>query len=96
MIILILFKGPLPSNDEPEGPYPTIVDHGTRKTLIVQDYFAGKYLGFLNITFDSNNNVESWDGLPILLDNNTLQGTIKKMHEDNVFSKVNYLCRLQC
>lgn len=65
--------GPLPSNDEPEGPYPTIVDHGTRKTLIVQDYFAGKYLGFLNITFDSNNNVESWDGLPILLDNNTLQ-----------------------
>lgn len=75
LIILILFKGPLPSNDEPEGPYPTIVDHGTRKTLIVQDYFAGKYLGFLNITFDSNNNVESWDGLPILLDNNTLQGT---------------------
>lgn len=75
LIILILLKGPLPSNDEPEGPYPTIVDHGTRKTLIVQDYFAGKYLGFLNITFDSNNNVESWDGLPILLDNNTLQGT---------------------
>lgn len=73
--ILAQLKGPFPSNDEPEGPYPTIVDHGTRKTLIVQDYFAGKYLGFLNITFDSSNNVESWEGLPILLDSSTLEGT---------------------
>nr|XP_022291712.1 5'-nucleotidase-like [Crassostrea virginica] len=65
--------GPYPSIDTPEGPYPTIVDHGSRKTLVVQSYFAAKYFGFLNITFDSSNNVESWKGQPILLDNSTLQ-----------------------
>lgn len=73
--VLNYLVGPLPSIDTPEGPYPTIVDHGSRKTLVVQSYFAAKYLGFLNITFDSSNNVESWKGQPILLDNNTLQGT---------------------
>lgn len=75
------FVGPFPSNDKPEGPYPTIVDHGSSKTLVLQDYFAGKYLGFINVTFDSNNHMDSWEGLPILLDNSTKQGKEKQTTE---------------
>lgn len=67
-----LYTGTPPSNDVPEGEYPTVVKHedGTQ-TLIVQDFWAGKYLGFLNVTFDDNGVVTSYNGDPILLDNST-------------------------
>ena len=39
-----------------------------RRCLVVQDFAFGKYLGNLNVTFDSNGNVKSWGGNPLLLD----------------------------
>ncbi|XP_018422636.1 PREDICTED: 5'-nucleotidase isoform X1 [Nanorana parkeri] len=63
-----LYTGPPPSNDVPVGEYPFIVksDDG-RSVPVVQAYAFGKYLGYLNVTFDAQGNVlHSW-GNPILL-----------------------------
>lgn len=59
-----------PKEDTPKGPYPTIVTRkdGT-KALVVQAYCYGKYLGFLNVTFNEAGNVAAWSGNPILLEN---------------------------
>jgi len=43
--------------------------------LVTQAFWAGKYLGFLNVTFNDDGDVSSWNGDPILLDNSTAQGT---------------------
>ncbi|XP_045195357.2 snake venom 5'-nucleotidase-like [Mercenaria mercenaria] len=64
-----LYSGPQPSKEEIEGPYPTIVTQPSGKTvLVVQAYAWGKYMGFLNVTFDEDFNVKSWSGQPVLLD----------------------------
>ncbi|OWF50209.1 5'-nucleotidase-like [Mizuhopecten yessoensis] len=65
-----LYTGTPPLNDVPEGPYPTVItkDNG-EKTLVVQAYWSGKYLGFINVTFDDRGRVTKWQGAPILLDN---------------------------
>lgn len=69
-----LYTGKQPSNEQPEGPYPTIITQSNgRKVLVVQTFWAGKYLGFLNVTFNSDGDVDSWNGEPILLDNSTAQ-----------------------
>ena len=44
--------------------------------MVVQDYTFGKYLGYLNITFDANGDVTSWAGNPILLDASVQPGTL--------------------
>uniref|UniRef100_A0A8C5QNG9 5'-nucleotidase n=1 Tax=Leptobrachium leishanense TaxID=445787 RepID=A0A8C5QNG9_9ANUR len=64
-----LYTGPPPSNDVPVGEYPFIVksDDG-RSVPVVQAYAFGKYLGYLNITFDDAGNVLQSQGNPILLD----------------------------
>lgn len=36
--------------------------------LVVQDYYYGKYLGYLKVTFDDQGRVTEWSGNPILLD----------------------------
>ncbi|XP_064484170.1 protein 5NUC-like [Ornithodoros turicata] len=61
-----LYNGTPPTNDKVEGDYPTVVrrDDGTIG-LIVQDFWFAKYLGFLQVTFDSNGKVKSWKGNPI-------------------------------
>lgn len=65
-----LYTGTPPSNDKPEGPYPTVItkDNG-EQTLVVQAYWSGKYLGFIDVTFDDSGRVTEWEGAPILLDN---------------------------
>lgn len=70
-----LFVGKQPSNDVSEGPYPTIITNKGRDVLVTQAFWAGKYLGFLNVTFNDEGDVSSWNGDPILLDNSTAQGT---------------------
>ncbi|KAM5164777.1 5'-nucleotidase [Mantella aurantiaca] len=63
-----LYTGPPPSNDVPVGEYPFIVksDDG-RSVPVVQAYAFGKYLGYLNVTFDAQGNVLHSSGNPILL-----------------------------
>ncbi|XP_033741400.1 snake venom 5'-nucleotidase-like [Pecten maximus] len=64
-----LYTGTPPSNDVPEGPYPTVVTkENGEETLVVQAYWSGKYLGFIDVTFDDNGRVTEWKGAPILLD----------------------------
>ncbi|XP_041563330.1 protein 5NUC isoform X2 [Drosophila elegans] len=65
-----LYTGKAPSNDVPEGPYPTIVvKPDGRKVPVVQAYANTKYLGNLSLEFDNRGNLLSFKGKPILLDN---------------------------
>ncbi|XP_064506115.1 5'-nucleotidase isoform X2 [Pseudopipra pipra] len=61
--------GTPPSTEVPAGPYPFMVDSDDgRKVPVVQAYAYGKYLGYLNVTFDKKGNVVEAVGNPILLD----------------------------
>ncbi|XP_009563080.2 5'-nucleotidase [Cuculus canorus] len=65
-----LYTGTPPSTEKPAGPYPFMVDSDDgRKVPVVQAYAYGKYLGYLNVTFDEKGNVVEAVGNPILLDN---------------------------
>ncbi|XP_029839027.2 5'-nucleotidase-like [Ixodes scapularis] len=57
-----------PPENVPEGNYPTVVKRmdGTLG-LVVQAYCYGKFLGFLQATFDKNGSVIAGTGNPILL-----------------------------
>ena len=68
-----------PSDESPVGPYPVVVNQsGGKIALVVQDYTFGKYLGYLNVTFDGNGDVTSWAGNPILLDASVQPGTLAR------------------
>ncbi|XP_037509611.1 protein 5NUC [Rhipicephalus sanguineus] len=57
-----------PKEDKPEGPYPYVVNRTDgSKALVVQDFRFGKYLGRLDVTFNSTGHVVSWGGNPVLL-----------------------------
>ncbi|XP_067145303.1 protein 5NUC-like [Centruroides vittatus] len=64
-----LYTGNPPSIEKPQGKYPVVIDKDDgSKTLVVQDYTYGKYLGFLQVKFTDVGKVQSWTGNPILLD----------------------------
>ncbi|XP_052241530.1 5'-nucleotidase-like isoform X2 [Dreissena polymorpha] len=64
-----LYTGTPPSNESPVDVYPVVVQQPQGgRALVVQDYTFGKYLGYLNVTFDVNGAVTSYGGNPILLD----------------------------
>uniref|UniRef100_A0A6B0VD67 Putative cd73 ecto-5'-nucleotidase n=1 Tax=Ixodes ricinus TaxID=34613 RepID=A0A6B0VD67_IXORI len=67
-------KSPRPE-DRVEGEYPTIVTRDSGKALVVQDYWAGKYLGHLQLEFDKEGKLKNWSGNPILMDNTTAEDT---------------------
>ena len=51
------------------GASPRVVTSPAGKpVLIVQDYFAGVYLGVLQVTFDEDGTPTAWQGEPVLLD----------------------------
>lgn len=65
-----LWNGTTPDSDEIQGPYPTYVKQASGKQVpVVQAYAYTKYLGKLHMIFDSNGDIISIDGNPILLDN---------------------------
>ncbi|XP_017106391.2 protein 5NUC [Drosophila bipectinata] len=65
-----LYSGRVPDKDVSEGPYPTIViKPDGRKVLVLQAYAYTKYLGKINLEFDSGGNLIYFNGNPILLDN---------------------------
>ncbi|XP_075550824.1 protein 5NUC-like isoform X2 [Dermacentor variabilis] len=61
--------GGLVSGDKPQGPYPIVVDRvsGSR-CLVVQDFYMGKYMGNISVTWDDRGEVVQWSGQPTLLD----------------------------
>lgn len=64
-----LWNGAVPDSDKSEGPYPTFVKQKSGKLVpAVQAYAYTKYLGKLHLIFDSNGELISADGNPVLLD----------------------------
>ncbi|XP_037563268.1 protein 5NUC-like [Dermacentor silvarum] len=57
-----------PKENKPEGPYPYVINRtdGSR-ALIVQDFWFGKFLGRLDVTFNSTGHIVECGGNPILL-----------------------------
>uniref|UniRef100_A0A0K8RI50 5'-nucleotidase n=1 Tax=Ixodes ricinus TaxID=34613 RepID=A0A0K8RI50_IXORI len=64
-----LYSGNSTGKDKPQGPYPTIVNRTSGSfALVTQDFWFGKYLGYLNLQFYGNGTLKAWSGNPILLD----------------------------
>lgn len=64
-----------PSEETPLGDYPIVIEHESGgKTLVVQAFAYGKYLGKLDVEFDEDGNLKSYDGEPILLDSSVSEG----------------------
>uniref|UniRef100_A0A023GPH5 5'-nucleotidase n=1 Tax=Amblyomma triste TaxID=251400 RepID=A0A023GPH5_AMBTT len=68
-----LYSGPtvdgLVSGDKPQGPYPTVVKRPSGSNcLVVQDYYMGKYMGNITVTWNEQGEAVSWSGQPTLLD----------------------------
>lgn len=68
-----LYSGPTVdgkvSGDRPQGPYPTVVARpGASACLVVQDFYMGKYMGNITVTWDDHGDVVTWSGQPTLLD----------------------------
>ncbi|XP_077485702.1 LOW QUALITY PROTEIN: protein 5NUC-like [Amblyomma americanum] len=68
-----LYSGPtvdgLVSGDKPQGPYPTVVKRsGGSSCLVVQDFYMGKYMGNISVTWNEQGEAVSWSGQPTLLD----------------------------
>ncbi|XP_061193247.1 5'-nucleotidase-like [Saccostrea echinata] len=63
-----LYSGSPPSIEKPAGEYPHVIQKPDgERTLVVQDYAFGKYLGFLQVEFDNNGKILNYGGNPILL-----------------------------
>lgn len=64
-----LWNGDQPDTERIDGPYPTVVTQSSGKQVpVVQAYAYTKYLGVLNCTFNSNGDLTSFAGQPILVD----------------------------
>ncbi|XP_071113275.1 5'-nucleotidase-like [Haliotis cracherodii] len=77
-----LYTGTPPSIEKPVGPYPTIVTQASgAKVPVVQAYCYSKYIGHIELEFDDEGNVLTWEGKPILLDKDTPQDpeTLQKL-----------------
>lgn len=69
-----LYTGSPPSTEIPEGPYPLVVTQENGEKVLVLEAFAfGKYLGYLQATFNDDGKVVKWNGNPILLDKSVEQ-----------------------
>ncbi|KAL1442065.1 hypothetical protein MTO96_008070 [Rhipicephalus appendiculatus] len=50
-----------PDENKPEGPYPYVVNRSDgSRALVVQDFCFGKFLGRLDVTFNSTGHVVEW------------------------------------
>ncbi|ODN02906.1 Snake venom 5'-nucleotidase [Orchesella cincta] len=80
-----LYTGDAPDIEKPLGPYPFIVtqEDTSKRVPIVQAYAFGKYLGYLNLTFDEQGELKSYGGNPILLDGSVPQDpqVLERVHE---------------
>jgi 5'-nucleotidase len=64
-----------PSIEKPYDRYPVVFDYGIKgKTLVVQAFAYGKYIGKLDTIFDENGTIIKYNGNPILLDNSIAEG----------------------
>jgi 5'-nucleotidase len=70
-----LFSGTAPSVESPVGTYPHVIEkQNGERTLVVQDFAFGKYLGFLQVQFDNTGKITSYGGNPIILNSSVAKG----------------------
>lgn len=63
----------------PYGDYPIVVTPDSNpegKVLVVSAYRFGKYLGRLDVEFDDQGQVQSYNGNPLLLGNHIEKGNV--------------------
>lgn len=71
----MIFLGDAPSVEKPYGPYPFYVTNRNNKTVpILQAYAYTKYIGKVDLKFDSDGELISINGSPILLNHEKQQG----------------------
>ena len=59
----------------PEADYPIVVTQpDNNKALVVTSYAFGKYLGYLEATFDADGKLTHWQGNPILINSSIESG----------------------
>eukprot|EP00057_Strongylocentrotus_purpuratus_P001347 XP_001198331.2 PREDICTED: 5'-nucleotidase-like [Strongylocentrotus purpuratus] len=75
-----LYTGGPPYDEEAKtGDYPLIIHPSYNESLdilVVSAYLFGKYLGYLEVTFDDEGAVTSYAGNPIVLDKDVAKGII--------------------
>ena len=77
---IIFLTGAAPDREDVEGEYPTVVESPSGKSVpIVQAYTRGKYLGNLDVTFNTEGDITNWGGNPILLNGSIPRGKDNKM-----------------
>lgn len=65
----LLYNGPAPNNETVGGAYPTLIDRPDGgKVLVVQASCFTKYLGDIQVTYDSLGQLKNWTGLPHYMD----------------------------
>lgn len=69
-----MYTGKSVGPDTPLDVYPAVVERNGQKTLIVQTSGHAKYVGLLNVKFNSKGEVTSWTGNPIFLSKDIAQG----------------------
>lgn len=68
-----LYNGNRPDIEVPIDVYPVIVQRNGKRVPVVQAFAYTKYLGALNLTFNSQGDLISFSGQPILLDSTITQ-----------------------
>ncbi|KAL1497991.1 hypothetical protein ABEB36_008863 [Hypothenemus hampei] len=69
-----LWNGDQPSTETVEDPYPKVITQSSgKKVPVVQAYAYTKYLGVLNCSFDSNGELVTFAGQPILMESSIPQ-----------------------
>ena len=69
-----LFTGEKPSNENPVGQYPKVINRRGQDVPVVQAFKYSKYLGYLHVEFSEDGEVTSYSGNPKLLDHSYEQG----------------------
>lgn len=68
-----LFNGNAPDIEVPIDVYPVIVQSNGKRVPVIQAFAYTKYLGALELTFNTQGDVVSFSGQPILLDSSIAQ-----------------------
>ena len=75
-----LYTGSPPSNEVPEGIYPTVIKRGDQDVPVVQAFKYSKYLGYLHVEVSNDGEITSYSGNPILLDSSYDQGKLQSSY----------------
>lgn len=71
----LIYLGSPPSIEKPYGPYPLYVKNTKNKVVpVLQAYANAKYIGKVNLQFNSNGDLININGSPTLLNHEIKKG----------------------